>query len=174
MSNALSRLGRRVSMALGLGRLTANTDEQASTHTVQAALAGGELRSDVPLLQQVGFHSRPLPGSDVVVLFQAGDRSRGVAVATGDQRYYPRDLQPGDACLYHVKTGARVWLKADGSISISTSGPLNITASEAAFNCPITSTGDISAKGDVLAGKISLTNHKHPVQAAPGTTGAPE
>ena len=94
MSNAFSRMGRRISMALGLGRSTANTDEAASTHTVQVALAGGELRSDVPLLQQVGFHSRPLPGADVVVLFQAGDRSRGVAVATGDQRSYPRDPVP--------------------------------------------------------------------------------
>lgn len=95
MSNVFDRLSRRVAMALGVGRLTANTDEAASTHTVQVALAGGELQGDLPLLQQVGFHSRPLPGSDVVVLFQAGDRSRGVAVATGDQRSYPRDLQPG-------------------------------------------------------------------------------
>ncbi|MCP1213407.1 phage baseplate assembly protein domain-containing protein [Acetobacter okinawensis] len=61
-----------------------------------------------PCSSRLAFIAAHYPGSDVVVLFQAGDRSRGVAVATGDQRSYPRDLQPGDACLYHVKTGARV------------------------------------------------------------------
>ena len=174
MSGALGRLGRRVAMALGLGRLTANTDETASTPTVQAALAGGELRSDVPLLQQVGFHSRPLPGSDVVVLFQAGDRARGVAIATGDQRAYPRDLQPGDVCLYHVTAGSRIWLKADGSIAISAQGELDFTGGKAVFNCPISCAHDIVAQGDVQASGISLSKHKHPVQTAPGTTGAPE
>lgn len=174
MSGAMERLARRVSMALGLGRLTANTNETASTPTVQTALAGGELRSDVPLLQQVGFRSRPLPGSDVVVLFQAGDRARGVAVATGDQRAYPRDMEPGDVCLYHATAGSRVWLKADGSIAVSASGELDFTGSKAVFNCPIACSEDIVAKGDVQASGISLSTHKHPVQAAPGTTGDPE
>ena len=174
MSGLLERLGRRVAMALGVGRLTANTDETKSTPTVQVALAGGELQSDVPLLQQVGLHSRPLPGSDVVVLFQAGDRSRGVAIATGDQRAYPRDLEPGDVCLHHVKTGSRVWLKADGSIAISAEGALVFTGSGATFNCPISCTADVVVQGDVQASGISLLKHKHPVQTAPGTTGAPE
>ncbi|MFT9046180.1 phage baseplate assembly protein [Acetobacter orientalis] len=174
MANPLTRTARRLAMALGVGRTTANTNETSSTATVQVLLPGGELLGEVPLIQQVGFHSRPLPGSDVVVQSQAGDRQRSVAVATGDQRAYPKDLQPGDACLYHAKTGARVWLKADGSIAVSTLGPLHFSAIEAVFDCPITCTKDIAATGDVKAGAISLTKHKHPVSAAPGTTDAPE
>lgn len=174
MSSPLERLGRRMAMALGLGRQTADTNEAASTPTLQVALADEEIRSDVPVVQQAGFRSRPLPGSDIVVLFQGGDRTRGVAIATGDQRSYPRDLQPGDVCLYHLQTDAQVWLKADGSVAISTSGKVNVSAQEAAFNCPITCTSTITAQGDIKAGNISLQQHKHPVTTAPGTSGTPE
>ena len=174
MTSSLQRLGRRMAMALGLGRQTADTVETASTPTVQIALADGEIRSDVPVLQLAGFHSRSLPGSDIAVLFQGGDRTRAVAVATGDQRTYPRDLQPGDVCLYHLVTGARIWLKADGSIALSTNGKLTVSAQEAAFECPITCTSTITAQGDVKAGNISLERHRHNVPAAPGTSDAPE
>lgn len=174
MANPLTRTARRVAMALGVGRTTADTNETRSTATVQVVLPGNELLGEVPLIQQVGFHSRPLPGSDIVVQFQAGDRQRSVAIATGDQRSYPKDLQPGDACVFHVKTGARVWVKADGSIAVSAHGPLHFSATEAVFDCPITCTKDVTATGDVKAGTISLTQHRHPVGAAPGTTDAPE
>lgn len=57
---SLARLARRVAMAFGLGRQTADTDESRSTATVQVALTSGELRSDVPMMQLYGFASRPV------------------------------------------------------------------------------------------------------------------
>ena len=61
MASPLQRLGRRVMMALGLARQTSDTDESRSTPTMQLALAAGEMRSDVPLLQEytiVQYNSR--------------------------------------------------------------------------------------------------------------------
>ena len=114
MTAPLMRTARRVMMALGIGRQTADTNEASNTPTVQVALAAGELRSDVPIMQEYGLVSRPVPGSDLLVAFIGGDRTRGVVIATGDQRGRPKDLQPGEVCLFHPSTGSRIWLKEDG------------------------------------------------------------
>ncbi|GAN90959.1 bacteriophage related protein [Gluconobacter frateurii M-2] len=121
MLDVIPRLARRVAMGLGLGRQLADTNESGGTPTIQVVLPGGEIRSDVPLLQQYGFRSRPVPGSDMLAVFQAGDRSRGVVVATGDQRGRPTDLQPGEVCVYHPKTGSRILLNKSGGVEISAS-----------------------------------------------------
>ncbi|NHN83672.1 hypothetical protein GOB93_03330 [Acetobacter musti] len=169
MVTPLSRLARRVSMALGLGRQTSDTDETQSTPTLQVVLPGGEMRSDVPLLQLYGFASRPVPGSDIAVTFLAGDRSRGVAIACGDQRGRPSDLEPGDVAVFHPRTGSRVWLKADGSIVLSPA------ENKLTINADITVNGSISSSGDVTANGISLEQHEHTgVESGSGTSGPPK
>lgn len=154
MTAALTRTARRVMMALGVGRQTADTNETPNTPTVQVALAADELRSDVPIMQEYGLASRPVPGSDLLVAFIGGDRTRGVVVATGDQRGRPRDLQPGEVCLFHPPTGSRIWLKADGSIAIVPA------------NGKTAATGDLTVSGtitgnEVVAQGVKLTNHAH-------------
>ncbi len=154
-------------MALGLGRLLKDTDESQTISLVQAVLPGGEVRSDIPLMQHYGFASRPRAGGDVVVVFQGGDRAQGVAVATGDQRNRPTWLQPGEVALYHPPTGARIRMQADGSISIEP-GNGNV---HAAGNWDFS--GQITAK-EVVAGGVKLSLHEHPgVQKGGSKTGAP-
>lgn len=168
MADPFTRLARRVAMAVGLGRQMADTNETVSTPTLQVVLPGGEVRADVPLLQHYGFHSRPVPGSDVVTVFLAGDRSRGVAVATGDQRGRVTDLQPGEVCLYHPRTGSKILLAENGDIEIiPASGVLKITAE-------IELDGSIKSTGDIVAGDISLQSHlTSDVQSGQGTSGKP-
>ncbi|MCE2577556.1 phage baseplate assembly protein domain-containing protein [Gluconacetobacter entanii] len=154
MTAPLMRTARRVMMALGIGRQTADTNEAPNTPTVQVALAAGELRSDVPVMQEYGLASRPVPGSDLFVAFIGGDRTRGVVIATGDQRGRPKDLQPGEVCLFHPSTGSRIWLKTDGSIAI------------APFNGKTAVTGDLTASGtitgnEVVAQGVKLSSHEH-------------
>ncbi|WP_308721015.1 phage baseplate assembly protein [Komagataeibacter xylinus] len=168
MTSAFVRTARRVMMAVGIGRQTADTNEQVNTPTLQAALAAGELRSDLPMVQEYGLASRPVPGSDVVVVFLGGDRTRGVVVATGDQRGRPKDLQPGEVCLYHPSTGSRIWLKADGSIAIV---PAN---GKTALTGDLTATGTITGN-EVVAQGIKLSTHPHSgVTPGSGKSGAPE
>ena len=154
MTVPLMRTARRVMMVFGIGRQTADTNETPNTPTVQVALAADELRSDVPIMQEYGLASRPVPGSDLLVAFIGGDRTRGVVVATGDQRGRPRDLQPGEVCLFHPSTGSRIWLKADGSIALNPA------------NNKVTTPGDFTAGGtitgnEVVAQGVKLTNHAH-------------
>ena len=155
------RLARRVVNALGIGWQNADTDESRGTATMQVSLPGGELRNDVPLLQHYGFASRPTPGADALVVFQSGDRGRGVVVATGDQRYRPLDLQPGDCCLYH-SSGSRVMLHADGSISLlPSSGTVGLT-------------GTLDVSVDVIIAGKSFNGHAHGgVQTGTSNTGTP-
>lgn len=161
------RTARRVMMALGIGRQTANTNETPNTPTVQVALAATELRSDVPIVQEYGLASRPVPGSDLVVAFIGGDRTRGVVIATGDQRGRPKDLQPGEVCLFHPSTGSRIWLKADGSILLT---PAN---NKTAVTGDLTATGTITGN-EVEAQGIRLSSHPHNgVTAGSSNSGPP-
>ncbi|GCE81848.1 phage baseplate assembly protein domain-containing protein [Komagataeibacter oboediens] len=160
------RTARRVMMALGIGRQTANTNETPNTPTVQAALAAGEMKADLPIMQEYGLASRPVPGSDLVIAFIGGDRTRGVVIATGDQRGRPKDLQPGEVCLFHPSTGSRVWLKADGSIALDPA------------NNKVTTPGDFTAGGtitgnEVIAHGIKLSGHVHTNGNGGANTGEP-
>ncbi|GAB6854162.1 phage baseplate assembly protein [Asaia astilbis] len=168
MSDLIERLARGLSNLTGLGRVTADTEETPATPTLQLALPGSVLRSDMPYLQEYGFASRPVPGSDAVMTFIGGDRSRGVVVATGDQRNRPKDLKPGEVCLYHPKTKSRIWLKEDGSIAlIPANGKVTLEGS-------LTVTEDVTAK-EVTASEISLTKHKHSgVRSGPDQSGPPQ
>nr|WP_220792051.1 phage baseplate assembly protein [Gluconacetobacter azotocaptans] len=154
-------------MALGIARQIADTDESLTVSRLQVVLPGGEIRSDVPLLQQYGLASRPVEGADIVVIFQGGDRTRGVAVASGDQRNRPAALQPGDVSLYHPRTGSRVWMKSDGSIQIDpVSGKGTISGNW-------TFSGTVTA-ADFIADGVHLTTHEHGgVQQGNDQTGAP-
>ncbi|MBM9401541.1 phage baseplate assembly protein [Gluconacetobacter azotocaptans] len=167
MTAPILRVARRVAMAIGIGRQTADTDESRTTATVQVALPGSELRSDVPMVQLYGYASRPVPGSDLIVLFQGGDRSRGVAIASGDQRNRPNDLQPGEVCLFHPRTGSRIWMKDDGSILIA---PQN---GKTAIVGDLDVSG-IMTGGEVVAQDVKLSTHPHGgVQAGSAQSGAP-
>lgn len=174
MTNLVQRTARRVAMALGIGRLTADTNETPSTPTVQVALAAGEIRSDIPFMQDYGFASRPLPGSDIVIMFQAGDRARGVAIGSGDQRNRLKDLQPGEVCVFHPPSGSQIKMQSDGSILIKPSSGKGKWEGDLDVSGNVTVEKTVTAQ-ECKAGDIALTSHGHSgVQPGSGTSGPPE
>jgi len=153
---------RRIAMALGIGRQTADSVEGGSIATVQIVLAGDEMLGDVYLMQQSGVASRPRPGADHIVVLQQGDRGRAISIASNDQNSRPRTLDVGDVQIFHPVIGSYIWLRSSGDIDIvPKSGTVNVA-------------GSLKATGDVVAGAISLTNHLHGgVQTGEGKTGVP-
>lgn len=167
----------RIHMSLGVGRLTNGVSTGQNTPTVQVTFTGDEVRDQIPLMQQYGFASSPLPGADAVVCFQSGDRNKGVVIATNDQRSRIKTLQSGEVAIYH-KSGSAVILKNDGSIEINPKDKKTIINSDVQVNGKIDATGDVSANnmvasGDVKAGSISLKTHEHPNGNNGSPTGIP-
>lgn len=166
---SFNRLAGRLAFLFSIGRQTADAVMQQGGQLLQLVLTSSELRDKIPLLQQYGFVSRPRPGCDALVVFLGGDRSRPVAVATGDQRNYPDDLLPGEVCLVHPPTGSRIRLHEDGSISLS---PANRTVT---LTGSLHVSGTVTAEKDVVAAGISGKGHTHGgVQAGGASTGQPE
>lgn len=101
-STALSPLWRRILNLVGRGRLTA-IDDSGPVQVVQVQLGGDELKDDTPNVQHYGFASSPPPGTDVVVVFIAGERTNGAIVATNHQDSRLRNLLVGDVALYDLR-----------------------------------------------------------------------
>ena len=78
----------------------------------------GELSPDVELFAGIGFHSRPLAGSDaeVVVVKIGGAAGHPVVIATRDEsiRF---DIDEDETVIYN-STGAQVKIEADGNILV--------------------------------------------------------
>jgi phage baseplate assembly protein V len=115
-AGALSRLWRRVQLFVTRGRITLSNDS-GTVQKLQVRLGAQEVRDSTPRLGEFGHASRPPTGSDVVVLFVAGDRSNGVVVASGHQASRPRDMQEGESQLYDL-WGKSVYLTKDGGIVV--------------------------------------------------------
>lgn len=93
-------------------------DDSGDLQTLQLDVLDGETRDGIERLQQYGFTSVPLDGAEAAVLFVGGRRDHGLAVAVDDRRHRLSGLAPGEVALYH-KDGAKVLLKADGSIEVT-------------------------------------------------------
>ena len=155
---ALRRLWRRVQLVIGRGRVTFS-DDSGNVQRYQVRLGQLEIRDSTARLAEFGFTSRPPVGSDVVVLFPAGDRTNAVVVATGHQETRPRGLQEGESQVYD-QWGKYLYFTKDGGIVVEAQGTpvtvnnattVTINASDKVLmNTPLLEvSGDIKAGGQV-------------------------
>lgn len=152
MNSAIERIYRRVLMVIGRGRVT-YTDDTGSVQMLQIKLNQDQIRDNTPRLAEFGFTSVPPAGSDVSVVFIAGDRSNGVVVATGHQASRLKNLQVGEVAIYDDQ-GQSVYLTRAGIVINGAGLPITI-------NGNITLNGSLTATGDVIAGGKSLEHHVH-------------
>ena len=158
----IERLARRILMAIGVGRATAPTIETGPTQIVQAAFPGdlisGQDLKEVPSVQSFGFASALKAGADVVALFLSGDRSKGVVIASNDQRYRPTGLLPGEVMIYDA-FGHSIHLTAAGIVSTGN----------------WTHTGNLVTTGALMNnGKNVGSTHQHLDSGGSGLGGVPE
>ena len=84
---------------------------------IQASVLSQEPLNNLKRVEPYGFSYMPLAGSVPYLFFPSGDRSYGVALIIGDERYQ-LDLQPGEAAL-HDHEGNSVWIKHGGIVEVT-------------------------------------------------------
>jgi len=163
-AGAMARLWRRVQLFVTRGRITLSNDA-GNVQKLQIRLGAQELRDSTPRLGEFGHASRPPEGSDVVVLFVAGDRSNGVVVASGHQASRPRNLTPGESQLYDL-WGKSVYLTAAGIVIEAKGTPVTVNnATTVTVNAAqqinllaplVTCSGDLKVAGQISDGVRSM------------------
>lgn len=169
----LEPIRNRVRLLVGRGVISSAVSKSAGV-TLQADLLDGEVRDNIELVQHYGISSRPLDGSQVVVLFMGGSRDSGVAIAT--KGLIPEaliDLQPGEVAI-HTAEGDFVHLKKGRVVAIHTE-TLEITATKSVkITSPtVETTGTLAdANGTVDELRAVYNQHTH-LSAAVGSPTAP-
>lgn len=154
----LRRMMRRIQLATGWGRVTFS-DDSKSAQLLQVKLNDSETRDGTPRIAEFGFTSRPPTGSDVVIVFLAGDRTKGVVVATAHQASRPTNLQEGESMVYDF-WGKSIYLTESDGIIVEAGGtPVTVNnatvvtisaAQEVQMNTPVLRvSGDIEAGGNI-------------------------
>jgi len=146
---------------IGRGRVTSTNDE-GPVQFAQVRLSQSELRDNTPRISEYGLQSNPPDGTDVVLLFAAGDRTNGIVIACGNQKYRFRGLDTGEVALsddkgqsVHLskngivltdKSGSVVSMNGDGTGTATFAGGLTINAKTKIV-------GDLEVTGDIKGDK---------------------
>jgi phage baseplate assembly protein V len=154
---AITALSNLLKLAIGRGRVQ-TVDDSGPVQILQLVLSPKET-PNLPRLAEFGFQSWPPEGSDAVVVFVAGNRSNGVAIATGNQRLRLKLENPGEAALSDA-FGKYVWLKKE-SMEIDAGGKEVVIKNAAGIT--ITSTQDVTLN---MGGKKVIINNPGEVQLA--------
>ena len=139
--------------AIGRGRLT-SVNDTGPVQTVQAQLSQNEIRDGTPRLAEYGFHSNPPPGADAVLVFMGGDRTQGVVIACGHQKYRMQGLVSGEIALAD-DLGQTVYLTRNGIVVKGAGLPMMVTDTpQITLDTPLViTTGDLDVKGNLTVTK---------------------
>ncbi|NWA24063.1 phage baseplate assembly protein V [Pseudomonas gingeri] len=159
--SVLQGLQRRIQLLAGWARVSFANDSKTA-QLLQVKLNDSETRDGTPRIAEFGFTSVPPDGSDVLVVFLGGDRSKGVVVATGHQGSRPVNLLAGESMLYDL-AGKSVYLTQSGGIVVEAKGtPVTVNnattvtinaAEQINFMTPlVTCSGDLHVAGQVSDG----------------------
>jgi phage baseplate assembly protein V len=111
---AIERMYRRILMVVGRGRIKTGRDD-GPAQLLQVRLGQLETVDNIPRLAEYGFQSMPPADTDAIVLFAGGNRSDGVIIATGSQKYRMRSLKTGEVSISDDQ-GQSVYLTRTGIV----------------------------------------------------------
>lgn len=125
---------------------------------VQSEGLKGEPFNAMELFQQPGLRSVPIAGMQTIIIPLNGRSANGVVVAMSNGALYVTDLQPGEVALFNENEGeANSIVMRNGKVIDMTCDVLNIKATTAInIDTPL-----LQNTGDIKAGTISVTHHKH-------------
>lgn len=156
LQNQIDRLHRRILMALAPAIVTA-TDDTGPIHRVQMRVNGTpEIIDGVGVMHFYGVASHQPIGTDATALFCSGQRGNGVIIATGNQKYRLRNLQPGEIALY-TDEGDYVKLARGKIIEVNAGSACNITTQNVTVTASDTVTVKATTKMRVESPRLECT-----------------
>jgi len=152
-----------------IGRAIINGSSTGKNPCVDATLLADEKRTDIPLVQQFGFSSRPKGKTQAVIVFIGGSRDNGVAVATrGEDADMVANLAEGEA-LMHSPFGQKILFTKNGDVEVTVKPGKEIiyTADTFTVTGNLKVGGEVTAHADKLGLMVTLTGHLHPTGTGP-------
>jgi len=186
VQSQLDRVWRRVQMAVANVKILA-TNDSGPIHQVQIRGFANEVIDNVKVAQLYGFSSHAQPGSDAVAVFNAGDRSAGMIVATNNQKARLRNLKPGEVAIY-TDEGDSVIMQRGKIVQVNCGAQVIVTTPLVTVNANqkvrmvtprLEVTGDIidhcDTQSHTAANMRTIYNtHTHPgIQSGSANTGQP-
>jgi len=138
---------RRINLMIGRA-LVHFVDDAASMQNVQIELFDGEVRDAADRLQNYGFTSVPLPGSEAAVACVGGNRDHPLVIVVDDRRYRLHGLQNGEVAIY-TDEGDKIHLKRGGTVQVVAATKLEIVSPVVTMSGNLDVAGDITAQGDI-------------------------
>lgn len=96
------------------------------TQLVQVVALEGETITDIERAEEYGFTAVPQTDSEAVAVFLNGNREQGIVLCISDRRYRPKDLKPGEVCVYD-KNGTKILLDETGNLKITAAKNIDLT-----------------------------------------------
>lgn len=140
---------RKISNLFSRGVVT-RTTSTTKTQKLQMSMMADESRDDIEHPQEYGHASVPLEGAETIAGFYGGNKDHGSVLRVFDKRYHPRDLEPGESCIYNHE-GTRVNLRNGGIVEIIAGTEVTITVPK------LTISGDLEVHGNITDNKGSNT-----------------
>ena len=109
-------IGLRNLFGIGSVTLADDTGDMQTLQVTERTAGHGiadRIMDKVRRVAEFGFASVPPIGSEALVARRNGERSQSMVIGTNHRASRPRNLQPGDTCLYDVR-GAKVQLTENG------------------------------------------------------------
>lgn len=185
VAKLLRPVRRRIGAMITRGYVL-NVDAGGKRIRLKVGLREGEIADLVELLEPYGFSAPPLPDRDgVLTLALGGHGNHRVGLNAGGRKHRPRDLKPGEVCLY-TDEGDEIRLKRGRVIGVVAGEKLQVDTKEAVVNATtkatvtspeitavastsvrletplVYTTGQIQAEGDitdqVAAGGVSMAS----------------
>ena len=160
----LAPIKRRIANMINRAEITAVNTSEAITR-LQVTTKAGQPHDGVKYFEPYGFTGTPLVGAEVLLLTLGGFR---VALCAVDRRYRITGTAEGDVVVHDLR-GQKITLSTAG-VEVETTLALTVKAASAAFDCDITSTGNISdSKGSMDEMRSVFNDH---TQSVSGSTAA--